>query len=1017
LSLATVAVKKRTVTWFTTILLLAAGVVSFRTLGRLEDPEFTVKTAVVMTGYPGATADEVELEVTDRIELALQEMPQLKELESFSRAGLSLVSVYIQASYTSDQLPQIWDELRKKVRDVAGTLPPGAGQPQVSDDFGDVYGFLFAVVTDGFSYAELERHVDAIKKELSLVEGVARVELWGVQTECVYLDVSEARLATLGISLADIERTLTQQNVVVDGGGVDVRGQRLRLETTGEFSSPEDIGDLVIRGSDEGEQRTELIRIRDFATVRRGYVEPTTAKMRLNGRAAIGVSVSNVSGGNVVNLGAALDSRLEEIEAKLPVGIEIERISWQADLVSDSINAFMISLAQAVGIVLIVLWLAMGFRTSFVVGMCGLVFVILASFVFMSTLAIDLQRMSLGALIIAMGMMVDNAIVVADGVLVRLQRGMDRVQAAVEAAAQPAWPLLGATLIACLAFYPIAASEESAGEYCATLFSVVAIALMISWVLSVTISPVMCIALLPQPKKAGDEFGGLLYRVFRRVLVLAIRGRWFVTVLLLGLLVAAGAGFRYVDQMFFPASDRAQLMIDYWAPEGTRIQAVAADMRQLEEELLAHDEVTLVSTFIGQGPPRFYLPVDPEAPYQSYGQLIVNTDDFRGVQTLFDEFGPWIDQNISDALVVMRKYGLGPSETWPVEARFSGPAIADPDTLRTLAAQAVEIMEASPHAKVVRTNWRQRAKKVVSDFDQHNARWTGITRENIANSTRRAYDGLQVGLFREQDKLLPIMVRSSEEDRRRFIDTIDTLQIQPPYLTQSVPLSQVARSIEIEWEDPLIWRWDRRRAITVEAVPVGLATTLRDDVIDAIEDIELPAGYELMWDGEYRSSRDAQQSLIPGMVPAGILIALICVGLFNAYRPPLIILCVIPFALIGVTVGLLATGQPFGFVALLGAMSLAGMMIKNAIVLLDQIGIEKAAGKSDYHAVVDSAMSRLRPVMLAAATTVLGVVPLLGDVFWVAMAVTIMFGLAFGSILTMVAVPVFYAIFYRVKVE
>jgi len=1017
MSLASAAVEKRTVTTFTTALCLLAGMAAFFGLGQLEDPEFTVKTAVVSTMYPGATAEEVELEVTDRVELAIQEMPQLKELESFSRAGFSLVSAYIKPEYQSDELPQVWDELRKKIRDMSGQLPPGAGTPVVSDDFGDVYGFLMAVVGDGFSYAELERYVDAIKKELSLVEGVARVELWGVQQECIYVESSRARLSQLGLTKLDMQKTLLQQNLVVDSGGIDVGNQRLRVETTGEFDSPEDIGSLAISGQNlTGTGDEALLRIRDIAEIRRGYVEPPTQKMRCDGQPSIGIAISNVSGANIVDLGRAIDARLDVLMAQLPVGIEFRKISWQSDLVATSVNDFMISLMQAVVIVLVVLWLAMGLRTALIVGMCGLAFTIIISFVFMKLLGVDLQRMSLGALVVAMGMMVDNAIVVVDGIVVRMERGMDRVKAAIEAAQLPSIPLLGATVVAVMAFYPIAASTESAGEYCASLFSVVGLSLMLSWVLSVTITPVMCIMLLPAPKEGGgDPFGGKMYRMFEGMLTKAIHFRWIVIVAMLVLLVVSAGSFRFVDQLFFPASARAQLMIDYWAPEGTRIQDVSKALVKIEQRLMDDPVVERVSTFIGAGPQRFYLPVDPESPYPSYGQLIVNTHSYEGVQKLLGELQPWFDENVPEALVVMRKYGLGPSETWAVEARISGPAVADPGVLRRLGDEIAAVMEQSEHALLVRTDWRQRVKKIVLDYDERNARWTNVSRADIADSTRLAYDGSPIGQFREGDKMLPILSRLVDEERRDISASLGILQVRPMLGTEPIPLAQVTSSIDVQWEDPLIWRWDRRRAITVQAVPVNLATTLRNDVLAAVEAVPLPPGYELMWDGEFRSSRDAQQSLIPGIIPAGLLVALIVVGLFNAYRPPLVIMCTIPFALIGIVVGLLVTRQPFGFVALLGGMSLAGMMIKNAIVLLDQINIEKADGKGEYEAVIAAAVCRLRPVVLAAATTVLGVIPLLGDVFWVGLAVTIMFGLTFGTILTMVAVPVLYATFFGLK--
>ncbi len=1025
MSIAQFCVEKKTVTGFTTVVLLVAGLVAFFQLGKLEDPEFSIKSATVTTTYPGASAAEVELEVTDPLEIAIQEMPQLKYVKSISRPGLSIIQVELLPSFTSKKLPQIWDELRKKVGDAQSNLPPGAGESIVADDFGDVYGFLLAVTRDdGFTDAELEGYVDALKKELSLVRGVARVELWGVQQQCIYIDVQETQLAQLGITLEQLQNTLAQQNLVVDSGSVDLPTDRLRIEQTGAFTSPEDIGDLVIRGTQvamagsEG-AADEVIRIRNIGRVRRGTVEPPLNMMRYNGQPAIGVAIANVPRANIVDLGEALDQRLAALTSELPIGIESHRISWQSDLVAESINQFMVSLAEAVAIVLVVLWLAMGFRTAFVVGMCGLVFVILGSFLVMWLWKIDLQRMSLGALVIAMGMMVDNAIVVADGVLVRINQGMDRTKAAIEAATLPSLPLLGATVIAVMAFYPIYVSTESAGEYCASLFQVVAVALLLSWVLSVSITPLMCIWLLPAPDpsaKEEDAYAGGVFGPFRRLLAGAMRRRWLVVVAMVALLAVAMVGFQGVDRTFFPDSARLQVMIDYWAPQGTRIEATAANVRPIEDRLLADDRVTAVSTFIGQGPPRFYLPVEPEKPYSSYAQLIVNVRDLKSLNELIPEITVWTDENVPEATTVVRRYGLGPSNTWTVEARISGPAIADPRELRDLADQFVAVIEKSPDASVVRTDWRQQVMKVVANYNQERGRWSGVSRGDVARATKRAQDGYAVGQYREHDKLLPILLRSPVDERERFAGAMGTLQVHPTLSSNTVPLSQVTDGIGVEWEDPIIWRRNRRRTITVQArTPDGVpASALLEDVRPELEAITLPPGYSMEWGGEYESARDSQKSLLPGVVPAFAIMAITVVALFNAFRPPLIIVAVIPFAMIGVTIGLLTTGQPFGFLALLGAMSLVGMMVKNAIVLLDQVNMEKATGKNDFDAVMDAAMSRLRPVLLAAGTTVLGVIPLLQDVFWVAMAVTIMFGLAFGTLLTMVLLPVLYACFFRV---
>lgn len=1019
MSLASVAVKKRPLTVFVTLVAILAGMLSYTKLGKLEDPQFTIKTANVLTLYPGASPTEVELEVTDVIERAVQKMAQLKEIESYSRAGLSSVKVTIKASYPSRALPQIWDELRKRVADAVKDLPPGASAPVVNDDFSDVYGFLFALQSDGFTPAELESYADDIKKELTLVPGVAKITLWGVQPQCVYLNVSETLLSQLEMSFADLRATLERQNIVVDAGAMDLQSQRVRFEVGGEFESPEAIGDLVIQGRNlaGGNEKGLLFRVRDIADVRRGYAFPPRTLMRSDGHPAVAVAISTVPGVNIIDVGKALDKRLDELQQDLPVGIEVRKISWQSDQVTSAISGFMVSLAEAVAIVLVVLCFAMGLRSSIVVGLTGLVMVIVITFLVMLLIGEDLHRMSLGALIIAMGMMVDNAIVVADGVAVRMQRGMGRIEAAIEAATQPSMPLLGATIVAVMAFYPIAASSEGAGEYCAALFTIAGVSLMVSWILAVTIAPIMCAAMLPAPKAdAGDPYAGRFFQAFKGLLRLALKARWVVLLIFIGVLAASIIGFRWVDQMFFPAAARAQFMVDVWLPEGTTIDTTSATARTLEDHVTKLDGVTTVNTFVGQGPPRFYLPVEPEQPYSSYAQLIVNTTKPGVVDGLIADIQAWGENNLSGAQVITRKYGLGPYKSWPVDVKISGPAIADADTLRELGEQAAAIMRESPYALAVRTDWRERVPRVRAEYEQSNARWAGISRNNIANTMHGAYDGVQVGLYRERDKLLPIVARQAEPERDQLAGNLDLLQIRAPLADKPVPLSQVTTDIAMGWEDPIIRRFNRKRTIAAQAVPIGLTSDLLDDVKPKIDAIELPRGYSMMWDGEFRSSNDAQKSLVPGVIPAIIIMAIIVVALFNQYRSPLIIACIVPFALIGVTVGLLATGQPFGFVALLGAMSLAGMMIKNAIVLLDEVRLIKSQGKSDYEAIVGAAVSRVRPVILAAGTTVLGVIPLLPDVFWVSMAVVIMFGLSLGTFITMILVPVLYAIFFKVRV-
>ncbi len=1026
MNLPTLAIEKRSITQFITVLVLVGGLFCYFQLGQLEDPEFTVKTAAIVTAYPGASPEQVELEVTDRIETKLQEMAEIKQIYSISRAGLSIIKVDIKDEYWSDRLPQIWDILRSKVRDIEDSLPPGAGRPDIGDDFGNVFGFLLAITSDGFDPSELEWYVKNLRKELSLVPGVGRVDLWGEPEKRVFIDVSEPQLSQLGLTAEQLVSTLQTQNLVVNAGRVDFQTTRMRIAPTGEFESPEAIGELAVAGlslSGRGDapRRDEIIRIRDFATVSFGYADPPTRLLRHNELPAIAMAIAPRSGVNVVHVGRALDERLEELKTELPIGIGVERISWQSDAVSESINAFIVNLLQAVAIVFVVIAITMGLRVGLIIGISGLIFPILGSFVVMWLLKIDLQRVSLGALIVAMGMMVDNAIVVVDGIVVRLSQGMDRRRAAIEAASQPAVALLGATLVACMAFYPIFASTYSTGEYAGSLFTVVAISLLLSWLFCQSLTPVLAMRWLPSPEpgqEQTDVYQTAFFRKFRTMLRWAIRQRILFLGSLALLLVISGYGFRFVPQLFFPDSSRRQIMIDYWAAEGTRIQQVSHDLESIEHLLRQQPTVASMSTFIGQGPPRFYLPVSPEDPNPSYAQIVVNTHTLADVDELIAVLDPWMLKNVPEAMVRVRKYAVGAFDDWKLEARFSGPANASPDDLRRLAEQAKDILRANPLAKEVRTDWRQRVRKLIPQYNQERGRWSGISRSNLAQATRRAQDGVPVGQYREQDDLIPILFRNVEDERRIAAASLDAIQVVPDFSTSTVPVSQVIDGIDQQWEDPMIRRWDRRRAITVQCSPDGVTTpTLWSSVAADIEAIPLPPGYRMDWDGEHQSSSESQQALVPGIVPAIVIMTLVLVMLFNAYRPPLIIFLVIPFVMIGITFGLLVTRVPFGFMALLGAMSLSGMMIKNAVVLLDQVNLNLAEGMNPLDSVVEAAVARLRPVVNAAATTVLGMLPLLKDGFWVSMSVTVMFGLALGTVLTMVVVPVLYALMYRIQSE
>ncbi len=1023
MSLQTQAVDRSVVTIFAALLILVGGAASYFSLGQLEDPEFTIKTAIVITSYPGADPSEVEQEVTDRIEIELQKLQELDTLQSYSETGRSRIKVNIKPSYPSDALPQIWDKVRARVSEVAQTLPPGAGTPRVIDDFGDVFGLLLAVTGDGYSAKEQERFAKLLKREISLVDGVGRVDLWGVQRRVVYLEVQETQLSLLGISEATIARTLETQNKVVDAGVIDVQDRRLRVAPTGAFRSVEQIAALTLapdvldrlQGGRSGARTgAELLRIGDIGRLVEGYEDPPQTLMRVNGRPAIGLAISNRPGVNVVGVGKAVDARLAELLAELPVGIEVTRVHWQSDVIDESVRGFFINLAEAVIIVLAVLTIPMGWRMGMVIG-TALVLTVAATLLVMALLGIDLQRMSLGALVIALGMMVDNAIVVADGYVVRRGKGMAAPDAAIESASQPSIPLLGATVIAVMAFYPIFASDENAGEYCATLFSVVAIALLASWVISITVTPLQCIAMLKDggATEAGES---RFIRGFRRLLLGAIRFRVVTIAASVALLVAAVGSFGNVTKLFFPDSAMTKFMVDFWAPQGTRIGVVSAKLAELEQQLMDDPRVADVAGFVGAGPPRFYLPVEPESNNSAYGQLIVNVHDYRQIDGLLAELDAALGAAYPDFSTPLRKFSVGPGNAWKFELRISGPADADPSVLRGEAEKVLAILRDSPYAGEMRTDWRERVPQLAPQFNDARARWSGISREDLARTVKRTYDGVAVGLYREADDLIPIVMRNVEAERRR-IANLDVLPVRSPISTQNVPVAQVTDDIAVDFIDPIIARFNRRPTISVQANPVLGTTfpTLHADVAGAVAALELPPGYRMEWGGEFESSTDSQKSLIPGVIPAIAIMLFTMVWLFNDMRPPLVIVLTIPFVLVGVIFGLLFTGVPFGFVALLGAMSLSGMMIKNALVLIDEIGLNIERGLDRFAATVEAAVSRLRPVVLAAATTVLGVIPLLQDVFWVGLAVTIMAGLTFGTVLTMILVPVLYATLYGLK--
>ncbi|ELB2917659.1 efflux RND transporter permease subunit VmeI [Vibrio parahaemolyticus] len=1010
-------IRNRVISWMVSLIFLIGGIAAFFGLGRLEDPAFTIKDAMVVTSYPGATPQQVEEEVTYPLEKAIQQLTYVDEVNSISNRGLSQITVTMKNNYGPDDLPQIWDELRRKVNDLKVTLPPGVNEPQVIDDFGDVYGILLAVTGDGYSYKELLDYVDYLRRELELVDGVSKVSVSGQQQEQVFIEVSMKKLSSIGLSPNTVFNLLSTQNIVSDAGAIRIGDEYIRIQPTGEFQSVDELGDLLI--TESGAQG--LIFLKDVAEIKRGYVEVPSNIINFNGSLALNVGVSFAQGVNVVEVGKAFDRRLAELKYQQPVGVEISEIYSQPKEVDKSVSGFVISLAQAVGIVIIVLLFFMGLRSGLLIGLI-LLLTVLGTFIFMKYLAIDLQRISLGALVIALGMLVDNAIVVVEGILIGTQKGRTRLQAATDIVTQTKWPLLGATVIAVTAFAPIGLSEDSTGEYCGTLFTVLLISLMLSWFTAISLTPFFAdIFFKGQKIKQGegeenDPYNGIIFVAYKKFLEFCMRRAWLTVLVLIVGLGASVYGFTLVKQSFFPSSTTPIFQLDVWLPEGTDIRATNDKLKELESWLAEQEHVDHITTTAGKGLQRFMLTYAPEKSYAAYGEITTRVDNYEALAPLMARLREHLKANYPEINYKLKQIELGPGGGAKIEARIIG---SDPTVLRTIAAQVMDIMYADPGATNIRHDWRERTQVLEPQFNESQARRYGITKSDVDDFLSMSFSGMTIGLYRDGTTLMPIVARLPE-DERIDIRNIEGMKIWSPAQSEFIPLQQVTMGYDMRWEDPIIVRKNRKRMLTVMADPDILgeetASTLQKRLQPQIEAIQMPPGYSLEWGGEYESSGDAQESLFTTMPMGYLFMFLITVFLFNSIKEPLIVWLTVPLALIGVTTGLLALNTPFGFMALLGFLSLSGMVLKNGIVLLDQIEIEMKSGKEAYDAVVDAAVSRVRPVCMAAITTILGMIPLLPDIFFKPMAVTIMFGLGFATILTLIVVPVLYRLFHKVSV-
>ncbi len=1007
------AVKNRLISFIVILIALFGGWRAYSDMPRFEDPEFTIREAVVITQYPGATPTEVANEVTEALESAIQQLPEVEEIRSVSSAGVSRINVAIRydASKTREELQGVWAKLRNKVGDAQRMLPPGVQESIVDDDFGDVYGLYYLLTGPGFSPRELEDYAKTLRTDLLAVDGVAKVTLQGAQGEAIYVEISRERAAALGVSVQQVYADLAAQNSVASAGAVEIGDRRVVIHPSDDIDTVEALGNIIVSTPDSA----TVVYLQDVADIRRDYRDPTSFIGRYNGVEAIGIGVSNTRGANVVEIGHEIEQVLENGVSLRPVGMEVHEFYNQAKVVNEAIGAFLINVVTALVIVLVTLLIFMGLRSALVIG-AVLVLTIAATLATMYQFGIPMHRISLGALIIALGMLVDNAIVVTDGILVGVRQGRKKLEIARDVVARTKWPLLGGTLVGILAFAPIAFAPGQAAEYTNHLFWVVMISLLFSWVFAITLAPLMADLLFAEPGDAAEPHPApentyaLKYRAFLKAVLSA---KWVLVGVVAVLFAASLIGFNFVKSGFFPNSTTPQMAVDYWLPEGTKISRTNADVMEIERFISGLDGVEDVNAVVGQGALRYMLIYPPEPPNPAFGQILIRVDDYRSVDRLIPEIQRHIDANYPDAMASAWRFQLGPGGGSKIEAEFAGP---DPVVLRQLANQAQALMAADGGLMAVKDDWRQPVSVVEPIYSASRGRRLGVSREDLAAVLETNTSGRPVGVFREQDRLIPIVARAPEAERRG-VDEMAAIQVPSRETGRTVPLVETVDGFRTVWRNAQMRRVDRVWTIKAQANPLPgeLASTALDRIRPQIEAIDLPDGYELNWRGEYGNSQEANQNLA-STVPAGLAaMVLVVVLLFNAVRQPLIIWLIVPLALIGVVVGLLVMQVPLEFMAILGLLSLSGLLIKNAIVLVDQMDLEIAEGKPRYDAVIDSAMSRVRPVMMGSLTTILGVMPLLADAFFQSMAVVLVFGLTFATLLTLVVVPALYTIVFRVR--
>ncbi|MDR1878853.1 MAG: efflux RND transporter permease subunit [Bacteroidales bacterium] len=1039
MSLSEIALKNRLLIKFLMLIMFVGGILSFVKMGKMEDPELTIRIAQIVTIYPGASAHEIELQVTDPLEKAVRSMTGVELVESKSGNDVSIIQVTLDVTLPEKEIEQHWDILRRKIADAASALPPEARTPVVMDDFGDVYGLFYAITSDGFNDNEFNAYVNKLKQELQTVEGVGKVITYGEQKPCVYIDVRQDRMASLGIHFLELLLTIRNQNEVVYPGYFNSGDSRIRLKITDSYRHIDDIGNLLIKGHEK-----DRLRLKDIAFVYSGIVEPVRNSMRYDGQAAIGLAVSMAPGYDITKVGQRVETHLSsmENEGRLPLGINYHKVFFQSDRVDDAINTFLINLIESIVIVILVLMLSMGFRSGVILG-TSLLITVLGSFTLLYLFDGTLQRVSLGSLILAMGMLVDNAVVVIDGILTDTQQGMKKPLSLVNTANKTAMPLLAATLIAILAFFPIFLSPDMAGVYVRDLFIVLCVSLFISWLLALVQVPMQADSLLKikQTNAPQELFEGKFYRQFRKMLWFMLSHRVATLVVIVLLFGLTAFGFQFVRQGFFPDFKYEQAYIEYKMPENTRIERVKTDLEQIEQQLLSREDIKHVTSSYGGTPFRYNLVRSFAEPSLSYGELIVDFASPEAMAKALPELQKTLSEQYPQAYIRIKQYNLM-YKPFPIEVMFTG---SDPAVLKNLSAQAEAIMRNEPSITLVTNDLGMQSPVLAVNYSQPMARSAGVFRSDIAMSLLLGTEGVPIGSYYNGSTSEPLFLRTVNAQNKQIenLSDIPVLSMIPSLsvidkeavmdllmekqdmsamisgITNSSRLSQVSEGVSLQWEDLVVRRYNGQRSMRAQCNTMFGYTPAqaRNAIKKQIEQIPLPQGYKLMWRGEAQASAESTRYLFANVPLAIVLMIAILIMLFKDLKKPLIIFLCLPLATIGIVGGLLVSGKEFGFVAIVGALGLIGMMIKNGVVLLDEITRLISLGTPPQDALLMASSSRLRPVVMASGTTILGMIPLLSDVLFGSLAVTIMGGLITGTIITLMIIPVLYAFFFKIKIE